>query len=185
MKIYTRTGDDGETGLFGGGRVSKASARVEAYGSVDELNARIGWARAEKPTAETDALLERVQALLFVVGAELACVPGKEDKLGMALVDADAALALETDIDRAEAPLPPLKTFILPGGSRTAAALHVARTAARRAERLVVGLADPPARAEIVIFLNRLSDLLFVLARRENFEAGTPDTPWTPRQSAD
>ncbi len=181
MKIYTKTGDDGTTGLFGGGRVKKASARVEAYGTVDELNATIGLARATHLEEETEEILGQTQVDLFIIGAELACVPGHEAKLGMALIgDADAE-RLEKAIDMATDALPPLKSFVLPGGSAQAAALHLSRTVCRRAERNVLALDDAPARAPIVIYLNRLSDLLFVLARRANAAAGAKDVPWVPR----
>lgn len=181
MKLYTKTGDDGTTGLFGGGRVKKASLRVEAYGTVDELNATLGVARAAKLEAVTDGVLASVQVDLFTLGAELACVPGKEAKMSMKLLDAADAERLEHAIDAAEVGLPPLKTFVLPGGSAQAAALHLSRTVARRAERAVLALDDSPARGEIVIYLNRLSDLLFVLARKANHVAGVEDVPWTPR----
>ena len=180
MKIYTKTGDDGTTGLFGGGRVKKASMRVDAYGTVDELNATIGLARASKLDADSEAILAQAQVDLFTLGAELACVPGKESKLNMKLVDEADAERLEKAIDQAEAHCTPLKYFVLPGGSAQAAALHLARTVCRRAERAVLAIDDAPARAEVVIYLNRLSDLLFVLARRANVEANVPDVPWIP-----
>lgn len=182
MKIYTKTGDDGTTGLFGGGRVLKASARVEAYGTVDELNAAIGVARATKLDPFTDDVLGHVQVDLFTVGAELACVPGKEAKLQMPLIDPDDSARLEHAIDDGEKDLPPLKTFVLPGGSPQAAALHLARTVCRRAERAVLDIPIEPARGELVIYLNRLSDLLFVLARRANAQANVADVPWNPRK---
>jgi cob(I)alamin adenosyltransferase len=181
VKLYTKTGDDGTTGLFGGGRVKKASLRVEAYGTVDELNAALGVARATKLEPVTDGVLGHVQVDLFTLGAELACVPGREAKLSMKLLDAADAERLEKAIDAAEEGLPPLKAFVLPGGSPQAAALHVARTICRRAERAILALDDAPARGEIVIYLNRLSDLLFVLARRANSVAGVEDIPWAPR----
>jgi cob(I)alamin adenosyltransferase len=181
VKLYTKTGDDGTTGLFGGGRVKKASLRVEAYGTVDELNAAIGIARATKLEAVTDSVLGHVQTDLFTLGAELACVPGREAKLAMKLLDAADAERLEKAIDEAEVGLPPLRTFVLPGGSAQAAALHLARTICRRAERGVLALDDAPARSEVVIYLNRLSDLLFVLARKANAVAGVEDVPWAPR----
>ena len=180
MKIYTKTGDDGTTGLFGGGRVKKASMRVDAYGTVDELNATIGLARASKLDADSEAILAQAQVDLFTLGAELACVPGKESKLNMKLVDEADAERLEKAIDQAEAHCTPLKYFVLPGGSAQAAALHLARTVCRRAERAVLAIDDAPARADVVIYLNRLSDLLFVLARRANVEANVPDVPWIP-----
>lgn len=182
MKIYTKTGDDGTTGLFGGGRVAKSSLRVEAYGTVDEVNSVIGIARAGGLASEIDAVLAEVQVDLFTVGAELACVPGKEDKLKMDLVSEADAERLERAIDEAEKHLEPLKTFILPGGTPQAAALHHARTVCRRAERAVLALEDAPARKEIVVYLNRLSDLLFVLARWANRLAKVTDVPWDPQK---
>jgi cob(I)alamin adenosyltransferase len=182
MKIYTRTGDDGTTGLFGGARVNKSDPRVEAYGTVDEANAALGLARAEGLPLNVDSVIARVQEDLFTLGAELACVPGKEDKLRMTLLSAADAQRLEGDIDQAEAGLPPLTAFVLPGGTRAAAALHVARTVARRAERSVLALAgQAPVRSEVIIYLNRLSDLLFTLARLANPEAGVADVPWRAR----
>ena len=181
MKIYTKTGDDGTTGLFGGARVKKASARVEAYGTVDELNATIGLARATHLDPFAEGVLAQTQVDLFTLGAELACVPGKEEKLAMTLIDADDAARLERAIDDAEKELPPLKTFVLPGGSAQASALHLARTVCRRAERCVLSMDDTPARSDVVIYLNRLSDLLFTLARHANLKAGVEDVPWAPR----
>lgn len=181
MKLYTKTGDDGTTGLFGGGRVRKASARVEAYGTVDETNAAIGVARATGLDGAIDAVLAPIQEDLFTLGAELACVPGKEGKLSMTLLGGADIARLEGAIDEADAACPPLKSFVLPGGSPQAAALHVARTVCRRAERVVLVMDDAPARAEVVVYLNRLSDLLFALARRANVIVGVPDVPWSPR----
>lgn len=181
MKIYTKTGDDGTTGLFGGGRVKKSSLRVEAYGTADELNAVLGVARSQGLAPLGEETLAQVQADLFVLGAELATVPGKEDKLGMALLGPADAERLERAIDRAEEGLAPLKTFILPGGCPGASSLHLARTVCRRTERAVLALGDPPARAELVVYLNRLSDLLFTLARHENAAKGVVDVPWQPR----
>jgi cob(I)alamin adenosyltransferase len=180
MKIYTKTGDDGTTGIFGGGRVNKASMRVEAYGTVDELNATLGLARASRLGELTDAVLARVQVDLFTLGAELACVPGSEAKLAMPLLLAVDAERLERAIDEAEAQLAPLQTFILPGGSPQAAALHLARTVCRRAERALLAMDDAPPRTDLVVYLNRLSDLLFVLARVANREQGVTDVPWVP-----
>jgi cob(I)alamin adenosyltransferase len=182
MKIYTRTGDAGETGLFGGARIGKDDARVEAYGTVDEANSCLGVVRAAGVSPKTDAALLQIQSDLFTVGAELACVPGKEDKLKLALIGAADIARLEGWIDDAEAPLEPLKNFVLPGGSPGAAELHRARTVCRRAERrtLTAGRASA-IRPEIVIYLNRLSDLLFVLARFENHTAGVADIPWHTR----
>jgi cob(I)alamin adenosyltransferase len=180
MKIYTKTGDDGTTGLFGGGRVAKASLRVEAYGTVDEVNATLGAARAAGLDPFTDEVLRHVQVDLFTLGAELACVPGKEAKLSLPLIAEVDIQRLEESIDAGEAKLPALQTFILPGGSAQAAALHLARTVCRRAERAVLAIDDGPPRSALVIYLNRLSDLLFVLARVANVDKSVPDVPWVP-----
>ncbi len=142
MKIYTKTGDDGTTGLFGGGRVRKDDARVESYGNVDELNAVLGVARATGLSARCDEILARAQVDLFALGAELATVPGKEEKLPMARLTGADAERLERAIDVAEEGLPALTNFILPGGSSQAATLHLARTVCRRAERAVISLGD-------------------------------------------
>ena len=179
MKLYTKTGDDGTTGLFGGARVGKDDLRVEAYGTLDEANSLLGVARAANPPEEVSKILERVQAELFNLGAELACAPGKEKKLGMPKIDASHIQALEGDIDTLEAVLPPLRAFILPGGSPSAASLHHARSVCRRAERGIIALArQSPLRDELVIYLNRLSDLLFALARRCNQAVSLPDVEW-------
>jgi cob(I)alamin adenosyltransferase len=182
MKIYTKTGDDGTTGLFGGARVAKDEALVEAYGTVDETNAALGLARAAGLAPALDDLIASIQKDLFVLGAELACVPGKQDRLNMDLVG-DAHIArLEAAIDESEAMLAPLKSFILPGGTPAAAALHFARTVCRRAERrTLLARRSGSLRAEPLVYLNRLSDLLFVLARRANHEAGVADIPWIAR----
>lgn len=179
MKIYTKTGDDGTTGLFGGARVSKGSEIVEAYGTVDELNAAIGLARATKLDAFTDEILAQVQTDLFTLGAEVACVPGEEDKMKMTFIEFADSHRLERAIDDAEKALPPLKNFVLPAGTPQAAALHFARTVARRAERMLVRVVVDERR-QLVVYLNRLSDLLFVLARRANQNAGVEDVAWTP-----
>jgi len=181
LKIYTRTGDRGDTGLFGGGRVGKDDVRVDAYGEVDELNAVVGVVRATAPASPIATLLEQVQRDLFSIGAILA-TPDLEKmrrQLEKARLD-DARIAeLERMIDTAEERLEPLKAFILPGGAPQAAALHVARTVCRRAERRVVHLARDVELPEVVIvYLNRLSDLLFTLARLANHEAGAPDVEW-------
>ncbi len=177
MKIYTRTGDQGETGLFGGPRVRKDVPRIEAYGTIDELNAVLGLARAAAPPPEVDAVLLRVQHELFVLGAELA-TPAPGHAAVPAIAQANVA-ALEAEIDRFEAVLPPLKEFILPAGSPAAAHLHLARTVCRRAERRAVSLAvAEPVSPVVLQYLNRLSDLLFVLARAANHAVGQPDVPW-------
>ncbi|HEV7223374.1 MAG TPA: cob(I)yrinic acid a,c-diamide adenosyltransferase [Pirellulales bacterium] len=177
MKIYTKTGDRGETGLFGGPRVRKDHLRIEAYGSVDELNAVLGVARSETLPAEIDALLAQIQNSLFDLGAELA-TPDPV-RMGVAAVGASHVEALERAIDRYEANLTPLKNFILPGGTRAAAQLHVARTVCRRAERRLISLsAAETISGQLIIYLNRLSDLLFVLAREANRAGGRSDVAW-------
>ena len=182
MKIYTKTGDDGSTGLFGGARVNKDDPRVEAYGTVDELNAVIGLARATSLPEELATLLAEIQEQLFVVGAELATLPGKESKLPMRLIGSGEVQQLEEAIDRMEAGLPPLTNFILPGGAPSGAALHHARTVCRRAERtVIVASRVAEVRSELKIYLNRLSDFLFVAARRANSAANMPESPWAPR----
>lgn len=181
MRIYTKTGDEGETGLFGGERVPKDHRRVAAYGDVDELNAALGLARSAEPAAFEDALLQAIQRHLFTIGAELATPdPARLAKAlgGPPLGEAEVT-TLEQAIDRLDATLPPLKVFILPGGSPKGAALHLARTVCRRAERTMVRLArETPVSAAIRQYLNRLSDLLFVLARAANARAGAGDLPW-------
>jgi cob(I)alamin adenosyltransferase len=172
-RIYTKTGDDGETGLFGGSRVPKDNARVVAYGEVDELNAAVGFAASLEPESLDAAFLQTIQRDLFTIGAELAKAPSEprigEPQIGM----------LEHMIDGHEAKLEPLKNFILPGGTPKAAAFHLARTVCRRAERAVVSLArEQTISPSIVKYLNRLSDLLFVLARATNAQAGRPDVTW-------
>ena len=182
MKIYTRKGDDGRTALYGGGRVSKADARVEAYGSVDELNAAIGLARAASLPEGVDEVLAHVQSDLFDLGAELAAVGRAAEALGETrLTEADVA-RLERAIDRFDDELPPLRTFVLPGGSEAAARLHVARTVARRAERRLVQLSEQESvRPLLLQYLNRAGDLLFVLARLVNARVGVADVPWLGR----
>lgn len=182
MKIYTKTGDDGTTGLFGGARVDKDDVRVEAYGTVDELLSVLGVARAATLPPELDQLIPRLQTDLFTLGSELATVSGKEASLKVALLGPGDIARLEASIDRMESVLPPLSNFILPGGSPAAAALHHARAVSRRAERSVLRASRVvPVRREILVYLNRLSDLLFVAARFANHEVSVPDVPWAPR----
>ena len=181
MKIYTKTGDSGETGLFGGTRVSKASLRVSAYGEVDELNSTIGWARVAAEDPEVLSLLHRIQTELFELGSELASTAERKKKGGVPSVDETQVVALERAIDRWEAELSPLRSFVLPGGAELAARFHVARCVCRRAERALVLLGtQEELRGELLRYLNRLSDLLFVLARYANQTAGVPDIPWEP-----
>ena len=177
MKIYTRTGDDGTTGLFGGGRVPKDDARIDCYGTVDELNATIGLAVTVAPS-DLAAHLRAVQNELFVIGSHLATPePGRESRLPT--LDESAIARLEMEIDAAEAELTPLKQFILPGGSEPASRLHLARTVCRRAERLLVGFAhDRPVPTILITYLNRLSDWLFVQARWVNRKLNVADIPW-------
>jgi len=183
LKIYTKTGDAGETGLFGGGRIPKDSLRVATYGEVDELNAALGLARALDPPEFADVLLQRIQRDLFTIGAQLATPdPDKVSKAlslsGAAIGESDVA-ALEDAIDGHDARLEPLKNFILPGGTPKAATLHLARTVCRRAERAVVALSRREQISPAILrYLNRLSDLLFVLARAANAHAGRPDLKW-------
>ncbi len=169
-KIYTKTGDDGTTGLIGGVRVSKDSPRIEAYGSVDELNAVLGVVRSHALPGRLDEVLRRVQDELFTVGAGLALPPGKDPaEYRIPSLGEESLLALEKDIDEYGAGLEQLRAFILPGGAAAAPMLHLARTVARRAERRIVRLADLEAVEPLVLrYLNRLSDLCFVLARFVN-----------------
>lgn len=176
MKIYTRMGDDGTTGLFGGHRVPKSDARIDCYGTVDELNAALGLAACA--SADVAKLLRPVQNDLFVIGAHLA-TPEAGKSAALPTLDESAIARLEMEIDSAEAELPPLKQFILPGGSEPAARLHLARTVCRRAERLIVRFAeDRPVPAILITYLNRLSDWLFVQARYVNHKLGMADIPW-------
>ena len=179
MKIYTKTGDAGETSFFDGSRVSKADHRVEAYGEVDELNACLGAARAACREADLRDALAAIQQQLFAVGARLADpsvkIAGRVTKAG---VREDEVERLERLIDLLETELPPLRRFILPGGGEAGAWLHVARTVCRRAERRVVGLGDGAVEPVVVRYLNRLSDLLFVMARASNHRQGVPETEW-------
>lgn len=183
MPIYTGGGDRGETGLFGGGRVSKDDIRVEAYGAVDELNACLGLARTTGLPADLEALAARLQDELFVLGADLATPPDSTARGDRVVrLKEGSGRALEPEIDRLDGALPPLKTFILPGGSPQGAALHLARTVCRRAERRVVTLnRASTVSPEAIVYLNRLSDLLFVMARSANARAGIEEAPWNPR----
>lgn len=181
MKIYTRTGDAGETGLFGGGRVGKDHNRVDAYGTVDELNASIGWAVTQVVDAEIRARLALLQHDLFTLGAELATPPSGDGRKRpeVPLIPAGRIGEMEAWMDLADAELPELRAFVLPGGSPGAAALHVSRTICRRAERTVVHLATTdPVDGTVITYLNRLSDLLFTLARLENDRHGVGDVEW-------
>ncbi|NNM03860.1 MAG: cob(I)yrinic acid a,c-diamide adenosyltransferase [Gemmatimonadetes bacterium] len=185
MKIYTRTGDTGDTGLFGGGRVSKAHIRVAAYGTVDELNASLGVCREAVGVPEIRDGLGRIQNDLFNLGASLA-TPGSEDGTAKASIPRlpEARIQeMEEWIDAAMADPPELRSFILPGGSRGGAALHMARTVCRRAERGIVRLGEQEAVHSLVLmYLNRLSDLLFAWARLENWNQDVSDVLWEKEQ---
>ncbi|HEX2251218.1 MAG TPA: cob(I)yrinic acid a,c-diamide adenosyltransferase [Gemmatimonadales bacterium] len=181
MKIYTRSGDQGDTGLFGSGRVSKDHPRVVAYGDVDELNSILGVVRATAPTEFSDTLLEAIQRDLFSIGGQLAA-PDPEPvakALRKAELPANRVSALERVIDEADTELPQLRAFVLPAGTPKAVALHHARTVCRRAERSVVHLARESQVASLfIVYLNRLSDLLFTLARLANHRSGIGDSTW-------
>ncbi len=179
MKIYTKTGDEGLTGLLGSRRVPKDNLRIEAYGTIDELNAVLGLTRASGLDSHADGLLAQLQDELFVVGSALAD-PSPEGRFHHAITDEHVA-RLETVIDGLETELEPLVQFILPGGAPPAAGLHLARTVCRRAERLIVSLAHLPGEdvpRPLLVYVNRLSDLLFVVARVVNRRAGVADTVW-------
>ena len=177
MRIYTKSGDQGETGLIGGARTSKADARICAIGEVDELNASLGVLMMFECTSQTKTLLEKIQSDLFTIGAQLAD-PGTTSKIKK--IAEQEVSSLEKAIDRIEKKLHSLTSFILPGGTPFAAHAHLARAICRRAERAVAGLfAKKPGNPQIIIYLNRLSDLLFMLAREEMHDSGTPETPWS------
>jgi cob(I)alamin adenosyltransferase len=179
VKIYTKTGDSGETSLFDNSRVSKADPRVDAYGEVDEVNACLGAALAAGVDADITAVLTAIQKDLFAVGARLADPSSRiANRVTKAAVTAQQTDMLEATIDRLESELPPLRRFILPGGSPAGSLLHLARTVCRRAERRVVGLGTDAIEPGVVIYLNRLSDLLFVMARAVNHRAGVPEIEW-------
>ena len=179
MKIYTKTGDSGETSLFDNTRVSKADTRVDAYGEVDEVNACLGAARAAGMDDDLAALVESLQKDLFALGARLADPSARiAPRVEKASIGDAAVERLEHAIDRLEETLPPLRRFILPGGSAAGAMLHLARTVCRRAERRVVALGPDAVEPVLVVYLNRLSDLLFVMARAVNHRSGIPETEW-------
>jgi cob(I)alamin adenosyltransferase len=179
VKIYTRTGDGGDTGLFDGRRVSKADPRVSTYGDVDELNAWLGFARATAMDDEIGGMLERIQRDLFALGAQLADPTHRiAERVTKAAVTPEDVARLEGWIDRLEAELPPLRRFILAGGSQAGASLHVARTVCRRAERAMVSLGADAFEPELLVYINRLSDLLFVMARAANRRAGVTEAEW-------
>ncbi len=182
MKIYTKTGDDGTTGLFGGGRLPKDHPRVAAFGTVDELNCHLGWIRSMGLPADVGEVLGRVQDELFMLGADLATPAYAKASSRLMRVTAEDALWLEQTIDRFDAEIPPLQNFVLPGGDAAAAAVHLARAVCRRAERETVTLASrETVGTAIIVYLNRLSDLLFTLGRVLNHRAGVVEQPWIAR----
>jgi cob(I)alamin adenosyltransferase len=186
MKLYTRTGDDGTTGLFGGGRVSKDHPRIDAYGTVDELNACVGLAAAACDAGRPfqRRLLELfapIQSRLFDIGADLATPEGSKGAAKIVRIDGAFVAEIEAWIDEVDGGNEPIRTFVMPGGSELAARLHVARTVCRRAERLMIRLDHAePVSVGAITWVNRLSDLLFAMARRANLDAGLPDVPWVP-----
>lgn len=179
VKIYTRTGDGGDTGLFDGTRVPKNHPRVAAYGDVDELNAWLGFTRASMSDQDLAAMLDHIQRDLFALGARLADPAHRiAERVTKAAVSQEDIARLEGWIDRLESELPPLRRFILPSGSAAAAALHVGRTICRRAERGIVSLGPDAIEPELLIYVNRLSDLLFVMGRAANRRSGVAETEW-------
>ena len=184
MKIYTKTGDQGTTSLFGGKRVSKANLRIDAYGTVDELNSVVGLVRDQEVNSGRQETLTRIQNSLFIIGSILATEPGNEKVKIPALEEADIVF-LENEIDMMDADLDPLRFFILPGGHPSVSICHVARTVCRRAERITTALHEGEGnRYPVVIkYLNRLSDFLFVLSRKMGKELGVGETPWRAAES--
>jgi len=189
MKIYTKTGDKGKTSLFGGTRVSKYNLRIEAYGTVDELNSHIGLVRDQQIVKKTSKALLKIQNELFTIGSMLATPPEKEtlksgkDRLAIFKISLDEILFLEQEIDSMEKTLPAMTNFILPGGHQTVSFCHIARCVCRRAERLTVQLhQEEPINEYILSYLNRLSDYLFVLARKLTIDNGAKEIAWIPRK---
>ena len=190
MKLYTRTGDDGQTGLFGGDRVSKHHPRVEAYGSVDELNAALGVVASGLKACSDEVfaqllgdMIPQIQSRLFDIGADLATPRGSKHEAKIVRIGAGPVQEMEEWIDAIDARNDPMTTFVLPGGTELAARLHLARTVCRRAERCMVSLSEhDDVTAEAIIYINRLSDMLFAAARAANKVEGHPDTPWIPER---
>ncbi|MBN7815943.1 cob(I)yrinic acid a,c-diamide adenosyltransferase [Algoriphagus pacificus] len=181
MKIYTKTGDQGTTSLLGGKRIPKSDLRIDAYGTIDELNSFVGLVRDQEVNSKRSEVLKEIQDRLFTIGADLATVPGKDKVKKPDLHEEDVEL-LENEMDKMEALLPPLTAFILPGGNQSVSFCHVARTVCRRAERIVVELASYEPVSDLVIqYLNRLSDFLFVLGRSMSQELGAEEVTWKPR----
>ena len=183
MKIYTKAGDKGNTALIGGTQVPKSDIRIETYGTVDELNSHLGMCRDMLNTPHYNTIIKEIQDRLFTIGAALACDPATDTPLKIPdLLDTDVAL-LETEIDRMNEDIPPMRNFILPGGHSIISQLHITRCVCRRAERLSVALlqATLPTNALIIQYLNRLSDYLFVVARQQHVQLNIPEIPWKPR----
>ena len=181
MKIYTKTGDKGTTALFGGKRVSKADLRIDAYGTVDELNSFLGLVRDQEVNQKRKDIIIEIQNTLFVVGSNLATEPGNTKVKTPSLGESDIEF-LENEIDKMESELPPLKTFVLPGGHQSVSFCHVARTVCRRAERMSIALNEQENVEPVIIkYLNRLSDYLFVLSRKMALELGANEIPWRPK----
>jgi len=181
MKIYTKTGDTGSTSLFGGKRVSKADLRIEAYGTIDELNAHVGLLRDQEVNKKREVILIEIQDRLFTIGSILAVEPGNT-KVKVPALLADDISVLEKEIDTMDAQLPPMRSFVLPGGHPSVSVCHITRTVCRRAERLVIAL-DAVEKVDVLViqYLNRLSDFLFMLSRKMAQETGATETPWTAR----
>ncbi len=181
MKIYTKTGDKGTTALFGGKRVSKADLRIDTYGTVDELNSYVGLVRDQPINQIRKNILVEIQDRLFTIGSILATEPGNTKVKIPSLVTEDVTL-LEKEIDSMDAALPPMKSFVLPGGHQSVSFCHVARTVCRRAERLTITLNETePVDARVIQYLNRLSDYLFMLSRKMSAELNAEEMPWKPR----
>ncbi|MFT6828622.1 MAG: cob(I)alamin adenosyltransferase [Roseivirga sp.] len=182
MKIYTKTGDSGTTSLLGGARVSKADLRIDAYGTVDELNSFLGLLRDQPVNENRKDILKEIQDRLFTLGAELASEPGKDNIVKPDLMDSDIQL-LENEMDAMDEHLAPLKNFILPGGHPSISYAHIARTVCRRAERICIALSEESPVAPIVIqYLNRLSDYFFILGRKMAKELSVEEVKWEPRK---
>ena len=183
MKIYTKTGDQGTTSLLGGARVSKAHVRIEAYGTVDELNSHIGLLRDQPVNESRKGILKEIQDRLFTLGAELATEPGKDKVVKPDLFESDIEL-LENAIDKMNESLPPLRSFVLPGGHQSVSFCHIARCVCRRAERITIALNDIEPVAPLAIkYLNRLSDYLFTLGRQMSMDLDAEEIKWEPRKS--
>jgi cob(I)alamin adenosyltransferase len=181
MKVYTKTGDKGETSLIGGTRVKKSHLRIETYGTVDELNSYIGLVRDQEVNASRKDLLKEIQDRLFTIGSSLASDPEKS-KMKIPDLHAEDVTLLENEIDKMNDELPPLRVFVLPGGHQSVSFCHLARCVCRRAERLTIGLQEESFVADLVIqYLNRLSDYLFVLSRKMAHELNAEEVPWKPR----